>query len=132
MAIEDGLSTGEAPNSITIEYNKVPTKEPHHCRFDDCLNPKKGYGDFCREHKAIGKIIAGKIAREKADSVDPSMSKYQEALRIQKSASSSVFVEEMMKIILMTIAIFLLFYITVIIPIQGLAADIFGNQRWYS
>ena len=120
MVIEDGLSAGEAPNSISIPSNNILTKEPHHCKFDDCLNPKKGFGDFCRQHKAIGKIIAGKIAREKANSVDPSMSKYDEALRIQKSASSSVFVEEMMKIILMTIAIFLLFYITVIIPIQTL------------
>ena len=66
MEIEDGISSGDAPNSISIESNKVPTKEPHHCRFGDCLNPKIGYGDFCREHKAIGKIIAGKIAREKA------------------------------------------------------------------
>ncbi len=127
MVIEYGLSTGESPNSISIEYNKVPTKEPHHCRFDDCLNPKKGYGDFCREHKAIGKIIAGKIAREKADSVDPSMSKYNEALRIQKSASSSVFVEEMMKIILGVAALFLFLYIFVVLPYRGFIDIIMGR-----
>tara|TARA_B100000945_G_scaffold22208_1_gene15794 strand:- start:1727 stop:2113 length:387 start_codon:yes stop_codon:yes gene_type:complete len=127
MVIEYGLSTGESPNSISIEYNKVPTKEPHHCRFDDCLNPKKGYGDFCREHKAIGKIIAGKIAREKADSVDPSMSKYNEALRIQKSASTSVFVEEMMKIILGVAALFLFLYIFVVLPYRGFIDIIMGR-----
>ena len=48
-------------NNNTIEVN-----ESRLCRFDDCQNLRKGYSDFCREHKAIGKIIAGKIAREKA------------------------------------------------------------------
>ena len=119
MEIEDGISSGDAPNSISIESNKVPTKEPHHCRFGDCLNPKIGYGDLCREHKAIGKIIAGKIAREKADSVDHSMSMYEEALRIQKSPSGQVFVQEIMKIIILIAGIFLAVYILVIIPIQG-------------
>lgn len=127
MAIEDGHSSGVAPNSISIESNKVPTKEPHHCRFGDCLNPKIGYGDFCREHKAIGKIIAGKIAREKADSVDHSMSMYEEALRIQESPSSSVFLEEAMKLILMVAAIFLFFYIFLVLPFRGFIDIITGQ-----
>ena len=127
MEIEDGISSGDAPNSISIESNKVPTKEPHHCRFGDCLNPKIGYGDFCREHKAIGKIIAGKIAREKADSVDHSMSMYEEALRIQESPSSSVFLEEIMKIILMIAAIFLFFYIFLVLPFRGFIDIITGQ-----
>ena len=44
----------------------VHLKSPSHCKFSDCQNQRKGYSDFCREHKAIGKVIAGKIAREKA------------------------------------------------------------------
>ena len=127
MVIEDGLSAGEAPNSISFPSNNIPTKEPHHCKFDDCLNPKKGFGDFCRQHKAIGKIIAGKIAREKANSVDPSMSKYDEALRIQESASSSVFVEEMMKIILGVAVLFLFLYIFVVLPYRGFIDIIMGR-----
>ena len=127
MAIEDGHPSGVAPNSISIESNKVPTKEPHHCRFGDCLNPKIGYGDFCREHKAIGKIITGKIAREKADSVDHSMSMYEEALRIQESPSSSVFLEEAMKLILMVAAIFLFFYIFLVLPYRGFIDIITGQ-----
>tara|TARA_B000000609_G_scaffold116611_1_gene90846 strand:- start:1050 stop:1820 length:771 start_codon:yes stop_codon:yes gene_type:complete len=46
--------------------NTIQANESHRCRFDDCQNLRKGYSDFCREHKAIGKIIAGRIAREKA------------------------------------------------------------------
>ena len=127
MEIEDGISSGDAPNSISIESNKVPTKEPHHCRFGDCLNPKIGYGDFCREHKAIGKIIAGKIAREKADSVDHSMSMYEEALRIQESPSGQVFVQEIMKIIILIAAIFLFFYIFLVLPFRGFIDIITGQ-----
>ena len=48
-------------NNNTIDVNESRT-----CRFGDCQKQRKGYSDFCREHKAIGKIIAGKIAREKA------------------------------------------------------------------
>lgn len=129
MAIEDGPSRGEAPSSNSVEFDNIPTKEPHHCRFGDCLNPKIGYGDFCRQHKAIGKIIAGKIAREKADSVDPSVSMYEEALRIQKSPSGQVFVQEIMKIIILIAAIFLAVYILVIMPIQGFF-EMLDNQRW--
>jgi len=46
--------------------NTIDVNESRRCRFGDCQKQRKGYSDFCREHKAIGKIIAGKIAREKA------------------------------------------------------------------
>ena len=54
------------PSSIFIVLNHLPEKEPHQCKFDDCQRPRRGYSDFCRKHKAIGKIISGKMAREKA------------------------------------------------------------------
>ena len=92
---------------------------------------KRGKSNYCREHKAIGRIIEGKIARERANSVDPSMSMYEEALRIQKLPSGSLLFDEMMKIIFYIIIIFFLLYIIVIMPIQGLVES-FEDQRWYS
>ena len=66
MAIDRGLGSGGAPESIFIQPEKLPKKEPHHCQFDDCTKPRRGYHKFCKEHKAIGRIISGKIAREEA------------------------------------------------------------------
>ena len=66
MATGNRLEHSDAPKSIFIPPNQLLKKEPHHCKFDDCLKPRRGYNNFCRQHKAIGKIISGKIAREKA------------------------------------------------------------------
>ncbi len=49
---------------------EVKEKEAHVCIFDGCERGKRGYSDYCRKHKAIGKIVEGKIAREKALNVD--------------------------------------------------------------
>ena len=130
MAIEQGLPSSEEPNNISIEVVQSEKKAAHVCIFDGCTRGKRGYSEYCREHKAIGKIIAGKVAREKAARVDPSMSMYEEALRIQKSPSGQVFVQEIMKIIILIAAIFLAVYILVIMPIQGFW-EMFDNQRWY-
>ena len=120
-----------APSSVSIEVIQSEKKEAHACILDGCSKGKKGNSNYCREHKAIGRIIDGKIAREKAKNVDPSISMYEEALRIQKLPSWSVLFDEVMKIIFYMILFFFLFYITVIMPIQGLAEN-FEDQRWYS
>ena len=129
MAIEQGLPSSDDPNNISIEVVQSEKKAAHVCIFDSCTRGKRGYSEYCREHKAIGKIIAGKVAREKAARVDTSMSMYEEALRIQKSPSGQVFVQEIMKIIILIAAIFLAVYILVIMPIQGFF-EMLDNQRW--
>ena len=85
MAIEHGFSPREAPSSISIKLGQVKKKEAHVCIFDGCERGKRGYSDYCRKHKAIGKIIRGKIARDKAINVDPSVSIYEESIRVQES-----------------------------------------------
>ena len=98
MEIEQGFSHGEAPSSITInigqseKIGQSQKKEAHVCIFDGCERGKRGYSDFCRKHKGMGKIIRskiardrGKIARDKAINVDPSVSMYEESLRVQES-----------------------------------------------
>ena len=98
MEIEHGFSHGEAPSSITInigqseKIGQSQKKEAHVCIFDGCERGKRGYSDFCRKHKGMGKIIrskiardSGKIARGKAVYVDPSVSMYEESLRVQES-----------------------------------------------
>ena len=67
MAIDRGPGSGDAPESIFIQPENLPKKEPHHCQFGDCTKPRRGYHKFCKEHKAIGRIISGKIAREEAN-----------------------------------------------------------------
>ena len=90
MAIGHGFSPGEAPSSITINIGQSENKEAHVCIFDGCERGKRGYSDYCRKHKAIGKIVEGKITREKALNVDPSVSMYEESLRIQESKLSPI------------------------------------------
>ena len=121
----------EKPDSILIDVVHIDKKGAHVCILDGCSRGKRIKSNYCREHKALGRIIEGKIARERANSVDPSMSMYEEALRIQKLPSGSVLFDEIVKIIFYIIIIFFLLYITVIMPIQGLA-EIFEDQRWYS
>ena len=121
----------EKPDSILIDVVQIEKKEAHVCILDGCSRGKRRKSNYCREHKALGRIIEGKIARERANSVDHSMSMYEGALRIQKLPSGSVLFDEIMKIIFYIVIIFFLFYITVIMPIQGLAES-FEDQRWYS
>jgi len=131
VTVEYSSPSDEAPNSISIEVVQSEKKKAHVCILDGCSRGKREKSNFCREHKAIGMIIDGKIVREKANRVDPSISMYEEALRIQKLPSWSVLFDEVMKIIFYMIIIFVLFYITVIMPIQGLTES-FEDQRWYS
>ena len=131
MTIEHGSLSNEVPSSNSIEVVQSEKKEAHVCILDGCSRSKKGNSNYCREHKAIGRIIDGKIARKKATSVDSSISMYEEALRIQKLPSGSVLFDEVMKIIFYLVIIFILFYIIVIMPIQGLSES-FEDQRWYS
>ena len=91
MVTEHGFSHGETPSSITINIGQSEKigqnqkKEAHVCIFDGCERGKRGYSDFCRKHKGMGKIIRSKIARDKAINVDPSVSMYEESLRVQES-----------------------------------------------
>ena len=98
MEIEHGFSHGEAPSSITInigqseKIGQSQKKEAHVCIFDGCERGKRGYSDFCRKHKGMGKIIRSKIARDRSEiardkgiNVDPSVSMYEESLRVQES-----------------------------------------------
>ena len=131
MTIGYNPHSDETPDSISIEVVQSEKKEAHVCILDGCSRGKRGKSNFCREHKAIGRIIDGKIAREKTKNVDNSISMYEEALRIQKLPSGSVLFDEIMKIIFYIVIIFFLLYITVIMPIQGLVES-FEDQRWYS
>ncbi|MGB1549259.1 MAG: hypothetical protein ACPHA0_02770, partial [Candidatus Poseidoniaceae archaeon] len=86
MAIGHGFSPREAPSSITIDIGQCEKKEAHVCIFDGCERGKRGYSDYCRKHKAMGKIIrskiardSGKIARHKSINVDSSVSMYEES-----------------------------------------------------
>ena len=90
MEIGHEFSPGETPSSIYIELGQVKEKEAHVCIFDGCERGKRGYSDYCRKHKAIGKIVEGKIARDKALNVNPSISMYEESLRIQESESLQI------------------------------------------
>ena len=82
MTIGYSPHSDETPDSISIDMVQSEKKEAHVCILDGCSRGKRGKSNYCREHKAIGRIIEGKIARERANSVDPSMSMYEEALRI--------------------------------------------------
>ena len=77
------------PPSILIDLNQSPVKEPNLCKFDDCQRPRRGYNDFCRQHRAIGKIISGKIARDKAISEIAARDKSNEVTEVNRRGSGS-------------------------------------------
>ena len=76
-----------SPPSIIIDLNQSSLKEPHLCKFEDCKRPRRGYNDFCRQHRAIGKIISGKIAREKAISEIAARDKSNEVTEVNRTGS---------------------------------------------
>ena len=126
MAKELGASS--APRSIEIEINQSPKKEPHHCKFENCQNHRRGYNDFCREHKAIGKIISGKIAREKAIAKIAARDKTNYATEVNPSlptpmkshqGTGSIWEELILSLILLPFLIFLYFYMTVFLPLSA-------------
>jgi len=65
MATGRSLLQDDTPTSVYIESNQLQ-KSANVCKFENCTNLRKGYSDFCRKHKAVGRIISGRIAREKA------------------------------------------------------------------
>lgn len=77
------------PSSISVNINQFH-KEPHHCKFEDCQNERRGYNDFCREHKAIGKIISGRIAREKAIAKIAARDKTNHAIEVDPSLPTPI------------------------------------------
>lgn len=77
------------PPSILIDLNQSPVKEPHLCKFEDCKKPRRGYNDFCRQHRAIGKIISGKIARAKAIAEIDARDKSNEVTEVNRAGSEN-------------------------------------------
>ena len=77
------------PPSILIDLNQSPVKESHLCKFEDCKRHRRGYNDFCRQHRAIGKIISGKIARDKAISEIAARDKSNEVTEVNRTGSGS-------------------------------------------
>ena len=75
------------PPSIFIDLNQSQVKAPHLCKFEDCTRPRRGYNDFCRQHRAIGKIISGKIARDKAIAEIAARDKSNEVTEVNRTGS---------------------------------------------
>ena len=65
MATDKSLLRDNTSTSVYIESNQFQ-KSANVCKFENCTNLRKGSSDFCRKHKALGRIISGRIAREKA------------------------------------------------------------------
>lgn len=78
---------GHAPPSIFIDLNQTLEKELHNCKFEDCQRPRRGYNDFCKQHRAIGKIISGKIARDKANAEIAARDKSNEVTEVNRIGS---------------------------------------------
>ena len=130
MAKELGASS--APRSIEIKINQFQ-KEPHHCRFENCQNHRRGYNDFCREHKAIGKIISGRIAREKAIAKIAARDKTNYATEVNPSlptpmkphqGEGSIFDEAITQIIIIPVVFFLLYYFLFFMPLSEFLDEI--------
>lgn len=66
MAMTLGNSPDSVLEGVCVEIHESQKKESHVCEYSDCKKGKRGYSNFCREHKAMEKITAGKIARQKA------------------------------------------------------------------
>lgn len=77
----------QTPPSILIDLNQSQVKASHLCKFEDCTRPRRGYNDFCRQHRAIGKIISGKIAREKAIAKIAARDKSNEVTEVNRTGS---------------------------------------------
>ena len=87
MATGGEVVEKHTPPSILIDLNQSPEKAPHLCKFDDCTRPRRGYNDFCRQHRAIGKIISGKIARAKAIAEIDARDKSNEVTEVNRTGS---------------------------------------------
>ena len=89
MVTESEAVEEPTPPSILIDLNQSPVKEPHLCKFEYCKKPRRGYNDFCRQHRAIGKIISGKIARAKAVAEIDARDKSNEVTEVNRTGSGS-------------------------------------------
>ena len=87
MAIGGEVVEEHTPPSIFIDLNQSQVKAPHLCKFEDCTRPRRGYNDFCRQHRAIGKIISGKIARQKAIAKIAARDKSNEVTEVNRTGS---------------------------------------------
>ena len=87
MGIGGEVVEEHTPPSIFIELNQSQVKAPHLCKFEDCTRPRRGYNDFCRQHRAIGKIISGKIARAKAIAEIDARDKSNEVTEVNRTGS---------------------------------------------
>ena len=87
MGIGGEVVEENTPPSIFIELNQSQMKAPHLCKFEDCTRPRRGYNDFCRQHRAIGKIISGKIARAKAIAEIDARDKSNEVTEVNRTGS---------------------------------------------
>lgn len=87
MGIGGEVVEEHTPPSIFIELNQSEVKAPHLCKFEDCTRPRRGYNDFCRQHRAIGKIISGKIARAKAIAEIDARDKSNEVTEVNRTGS---------------------------------------------
>ena len=132
MATGNGTSLVVSPSSIHIDFNQFQ-KEPHHCRFENCQNHRRGYNDFCREHKAIGKIISGRIAREKAIAKIAARDKTNYATEVNPSlptpmkphqGEGSIFDEAITQIIIIPVVFFLLYYFLFFMPLSEFLDEI--------
>ena len=134
MATGNGTSTVVTPSSIHIDVNQFQ-KEPHHCKFENCQNHRRGYNDFCREHKAIGKVISGRIARQKAIDkiaardksnyavdVEPSVLLPEETTPENRSA-----LLEIIQVLLAPVILFITFYTFFIIPFSEFMDTVMGR-----
>ena len=89
MVTEGETVEEPTPPSILIDLNQSPVKEPDLCKFEDCKKPRRGYNDFCRQHRSIGKIISGKIARAKAIAEIDARDKSNEVIEVNRKGSDS-------------------------------------------
>ena len=89
MATWAEVSEEHKPPSIFIDLNQPVEKELQLCKFEDCQRPRRGYNDFCRQHRAIGKIISGKIARDKAIAEIEERDKSNEVTEVNRTGSEN-------------------------------------------
>ena len=134
MATGKGTSTVVKPSSIHIDVNQFQ-KEPHHCKFENCQNHRRGYNDFCREHKAIGKIISGRIARQKAIEKIDARDKSKYAVDVEPSflgpeettPENKSTLLEIIQVLLAPVILFITFYTFFIIPFSEFMDTVMGR-----
>ena len=134
MATGNGTPTVVTPSSIRIDVNQFQ-KQPHHCKFENCQNQRRGYNDFCREHKAIGKVISGRIARQKAIDKIAARDKSNYAVDFEPSVlvpeettpENRSTLLEIIQVLLGPVILFITFYTLFMIPFSEFMNDVMGR-----